>query len=98
MTSEIYTFGNNRSYEATRLSLQQDGVIHTDAITIPRHSYINEHDYTQAVQDINTTFRVLKDPETGQQFEIAEANIQADPNKGIDAGLSTFSSSLTGNL
>src|SRR5260370_14640669 len=98
MVSETYTFGNNVSYEATRLSLRQAGVIHTDTIVIPRRQYINENDYNQAIEDINKTFRVLKDPETGQQFEIAEANLQADPTKGFDAGLSTFTSSLTNNL
>jgi len=98
MTSETYSFGNNVSYEATRLSLQQAGVIHTDTIVIPRYPYINEDDYNQAIEDINKTFRVLKDSETGQQFEIAEANLQADPTKGVDAGLSTFTSSLTSNL
>src|SRR6266480_3213441 len=98
MSSETYTFGNNVSYEATRLLLQQDGVIHTETIVIPRQQSINEDAYNQAIEDINKTFRVLKDPETGQQFEIAEANLQADPTKGVDAGLSTFASSLTGNL
>jgi hypothetical protein len=98
MSSETYRFGNNVSYEATRLSLQQAGAIHTDTIVIPRYQYINEDDYNQALEDINRTFRVLEDPETGQKFEIAEANLQADPGKGVDAGLSTFTSSLTSNL
>src|SRR5712691_3534707 len=98
MTSQIYTFGNSESYKATRLSLQRDGVIHTDTIVIPRHPNINEEDYNRAIEDINRTFRVLKDPENGQQFEIAEANLQADPTSGVDAGLSTYSSSLTSNL
>jgi len=98
ITSKIYTFGNSESYKATRFSLQRDGVIYTDTIVIPRHSNINEEDYNRAIEDINKTFRVLKDPETGQQFEIAEANLQADPANGIDAGLSTYSSSLTTNL
>jgi hypothetical protein len=98
MTTEIYTFGNSLSYEATRLSLQLDGTIYTDTIVIPRHPDINEDDYNQAIEDINRTFRVLKDPETDQQFEIAEANLKVDPTKGFDAGLSTFTSSLTSNL
>lgn len=98
MTSETYIFGNSLSYEATRLSLQQDGAIHTDTVVIPRCQHINEDDYNQAIEDMNRTFRALKDPETDQQFEIAEANLQADPTEGVDAGFSTFTSSLTGNL
>src|SRR5258708_16087968 len=98
MTSEIYTFGNSVSYEATRLSLQRDGVIHTDTIVIPQHPKINEDDYNRAIEDINRTFRVLKDPESDQQFEIADANLQADATMGGDARLSTYTSSLTTNL
>jgi hypothetical protein len=98
MISEIYTFGNNLAYEATRLSLQREGAIHTDTIVIPRHPNINEDHYYQAIVDINRTFRVLKDPETDHQFEIAEVNLHADSSKGVDAGLSTFTSSLTSNL
>lgn len=97
MTRETYTFGNSLSYEAVRLALQQDGTIHTDTVVIPRYQQVNENDYRQALEDINRTFRALKDPETDQQFEIAEANLLADPAQGIDTGLSTFSSSLTSN-
>src|SRR5262245_35731098 len=97
LDSETYTFGNRVEYEAIRLSLRQTGNVQRDTIVIPRRQSINEDDYNQAIKEINKTFRVLKDPKTGQQFEIAEANLQADPTKGIDASLSTFSSSLTTN-
>ena len=98
MTSETYTFGNNLSYTAIRLSLLQEEVIHTDTVVIPRCQHINENDYYQSLDDMNRTFRVLQDLETRQRFEIAEANLQADPTQGVDAALSTFTSSLTGNL
>ncbi len=97
MTSETYTFGNNRGYEATRLSLRENGSINTDKITIVRHPGISEEHYKQALDDINHTFQVLVDPQTGKQFEVASANTRANPGNGVDIEISTYTSSISGN-
>lgn len=55
-------------------------------------------DYEQALDDINATWGVLIDPKTGKQFEHAIVNPEADKSAGVDAELSTFTSSLSGNV
>jgi len=60
---------------------------------------IRRDDYYQALEDINDTFTVIADPDDPSKiFEVAAANIDASPDDGMDAELSTFTSSISGNI
>lgn len=52
---------------------------------------------SRSLDDINSTFTVVEDDETGQRFEMAVANRRADPSLGVVIELLTFSSSLSDN-
>jgi hypothetical protein len=97
-----YTFGNEPAYEVTRFSLEGSGChLHDrstkETITLARPSIKVDH-YLQALEDINQSWRVIEDKKTGKQFEIALANLAMSADQGVDAELSTYTSSISGNL
>lgn len=53
--------------------------------------------YYEALDEISTSWRIIRDPITGKKFEIAETGLGVDPEEGIDAEFSTYSSSISGN-
>jgi hypothetical protein len=68
-----------------------------DTVFLKRPS-IDEYLYYRAQEDINQTWTVIADPQDPSKvFEIARANLQASADDGIDAEMSTFTSSISGN-
>jgi hypothetical protein len=99
-----YSFGNGSLYKAERhMMVVRDGLEPpfkwtTDAVYL-RRPQINQDDYYQALEDINDTFTVIADPDDPSMvFEVAVANIDASQDDGIDAEMSTFTSSISGNV
>ncbi|MEK7561903.1 MAG: hypothetical protein AAB541_03515, partial [Patescibacteria group bacterium] len=109
--SDIYTYGNNPPYQAERYSVGVTSPIIADGfgqLRVPGYFPIkdtvlltpplmDEDRYHQALEDINCTWGTISDPQTGKTFEIALANLAAPADNGIDAELSTFTSSISGN-
>lgn len=54
-------------------------------------------EYIKALDEINESWRIIRDPITGKKFEIAQTGTSVDPENGIDAEFSTYSSSLSTN-
>lgn len=94
-TEAAYTFGNNTPFEMDRIHLQS-GQPDTDKLILER-PVIDEERYQQALEDINRTWGVVTDPKSGKTFEIAMANLSAPLDNGIDAELTTVTSSISGN-
>jgi hypothetical protein len=102
-----YTFGNSRSFRATRYSVLRNTrgpdfappfMQLVDTVFLARPD-ISRDNYYQALEDINRSFTVVADPEDDSKvFEIGRANLDAPLENGIDAEISTFTSSLSGNL
>src|SRR5581483_9415907 len=94
-TDPTYTFGNTPPFAMERGRVI-GGVVVYDSVTLERPQ-IDEDDYHRALTDINETFRLITDPRTGKQFEIAVANADKSYDCGVDVELSTYTSSLSGN-
>lgn len=54
-------------------------------------------EYRDRLSEINDTYRQIVDPTTGRKFEIAQTHPEAT-GEGVDLEISTYSSSLTGNV
>jgi len=96
LDSEVYSYGNNRQFEATKLWFP-NGHVSEEPVTILRVNPPADHRYRRALHDIDHSWTVLEDEETGQQFEMGLANTDADFSGGVDLEESTFSSSLSSN-
>lgn len=98
---ESYTYGNHPPFRIERAGYHLGRVVFLDSLELPRPE-IEEDDYYQALEDINLTWGdtkgVIVDPQTGRQFEGGMANLQASPENGVDVEMSTFTSSLSGNM
>lgn len=99
MTKELFTdyaFGNTPPYKATHLHWSGESV-QAGAVTLPEAG-ISHEQYRLALGDINETWQVVQDDETGKTFEVAIANLGGIAAHGMDLEISTFSSSLSGNI
>lgn len=54
-------------------------------------------EYIKALNEINQSWKIIRDPITGRKFEIAQTGLDSDPEDGIDAEFSTYSSSISSN-
>ncbi len=91
-----YTFGNSDPFVAQRFEIVE-GYQKVDDLILPRAT-IADDNYLRALEDIDQSLTVLIDPQTGKQFEVGLANRHADPNDGVDAEVSTFTSSISDNI
>ncbi len=91
-----YTFGNSDPFVAQRFEVI-DGSTQMDNLILPK-AKIEDDNYLRALEDINLSLTILEDIRTGKRFEFALGNVQADPSEGIDVELSTFTSSISGNI
>lgn len=97
MSETAYTFGDNPPYRAERwYTPDYHSDIKVDRIILEPPA-ISTDAYHQNLDDINRSFRTITDKKTGKQFEVAVANAGAPADDGIDAELSTFTSSISGN-
>lgn len=95
-TSETYTYGNQPEFEFETLRLAENNSI-TSGSAVAERASISRDAFFDALDDTNRTLTVLEDTLTGKTFEVAMANVGA--TSGIaDAEISTFSSSITGNI
>lgn len=96
LDSETYAYGNAAEFEVTKLWFP-NGHVSEESIIIPRVTPPTDYRYRRALHDINGSWTVAEDEETGQQFEMSLANTDADFSGGVDLEESTFSSSLSNN-
>ncbi len=54
-------------------------------------------EYFDRLEEINDTYRQIVDPKTGRRFEVAQTH-PTSVSDGVDLEISTYSSSLTGNV
>lgn len=101
LQDNTYTFGNSSTFEATRITMSgatgQDSSHAPASIISLERASIDRGNYLQALEDVNKSWQVLIDPKTGKQFEIALANLGVEFEE-VDAELSTFTSSISGNI
>lgn len=91
MRERGYTFGNGIRWQATRL-----GCGPTQTLDSARPE-VDTGRIDAALEDINRTWGIITDPETGRRFEVAHAQLDAPLSSGVDLECSTFTSSLSGN-
>ncbi|HVV26225.1 MAG TPA: hypothetical protein VHC21_04315 [Candidatus Saccharimonadales bacterium] len=94
--SEVYAYGNAAEFKVTKLWFP-NGQLSSTVTEISRAQPIDPDRYQEALHDINESWSVAEDEPTGQQFELALANTDADFSAGVDLEVSTFSSSLSNN-
>gem|GEM_PF-1892427 len=93
--SEMYTFGNRNEYPVECVRLDGDTLVNEQAM-LPRIS-IPEEVYIQNLEAVRQNWRVLKDPKSEQQFEVATINTEHGTEQEVDVEFSTFTSSISGN-
>jgi hypothetical protein len=93
IAAEMSTFANTSVYSVEKLTAVTSCI---GQQAIPRVT-VAAADYEQALDDINSSLNVYEDKESGQSFEIAVANADSD-EETVDAELSTFTSSISGNM
>ena len=91
----VYNYGNHPPYVMDKFWMQKRWVVDS-SVQIERPE-INRDIYEQNLEDIDKTWGLITDPKTDKKFEIAMANISAPVIDGMDAELSTFTSSISGN-
>ena len=93
-----FEYGNSQRFGVDRITYDTAHQnVKTQEIVVPRVSDVDTDRYWQALDDINSTWGVIKDPITAKEFEIAMANLSAPRDNGLDVELSTFTSSISGN-
>lgn len=88
-----YTYGN--SPEFTFETLRAGVPIAQGTETVGRVE-IDADAYSDALDDINASFKIVTDKATGKTFEIAVANLDATEDT-VDVEISTFNSSISNN-
>lgn len=95
VSQEAIDFGNNPPYLMERIcSSDSFGGVHPLKLDRPP---LDEEAYGRALEDIRSSWQIIQDPRSGQQFEVALANIAARKDADVDVEISTFTSSLSGN-
>src|SRR4051812_22144136 len=97
---ETYTFGNNPAFEVDAMRAEHTDGLGVEIVTTQRvidRVTINRDDYLTALDDLNHSVKNIEDPLTGKKFEIGVTNISGD-GETVDAEISTFTSSITGNI
>jgi hypothetical protein len=99
-SGEAYSFGNDTPYYIDRYTVKNNQVVPDGCLALERPELSRDR-YEQALSDINRSWGVIKgrvvDPKTGQNFEVAMANLEAPLENGVDIEMSTFTSSISGN-
>lgn len=94
--SDTYTYGNNPEFEFEKLSVTPAGELQS-TVEVAQRVSLTEDAYHKALEDVNSTFRVEEDKQSGKSFEIAIVNPGASSGFA-DVELSTYSSSISGNI